>query len=565
MRGRPGRRFQDGTQKRKMYGMWGVSTSLLASLSLASTASFNSCIFASPAGTFDLTALSLRHTTPEGWLYAFSACSAFDGFAVEPKCAKAAPAPAFQVTLGLQPACFSLGSLPSRTVASPTGALGVSVSFSGGDGGRSVLLEATCFDGPTTFDAAVEERPLAYVLRVRSRAACPAECARDPHTGAVCGGRARGACAAASGGGAGGVGGTAVCVCSTGHQGSYCIATSMPAGGGASLAAELVALVCALSFLAAGLACRRAQSPKTGALRWLAFLVPICCIGLVVLLLVPRGGAVASLAAVDAPPSHKAPEERNGEALSLANMEVLVNATRGACARHYAASELEARGAQNVSVGVVIGAFQRPVLLRAILKALRRQRLVPTLEVVVADSGSWPPLAQQIPLMDADQVRWWKEDGRYHRVRNFNEGVAMTHAEVILLLDDDVIPASDYWAASAVAALLGSPGLAMVRMPIEIREFRQDLSDAPARREELEALQWDQTFSFTTCNLAVRRSAWDALGGFSWAFDGVYGGEDIDFHKRAKEAGMAVGQVGKGACAVHVGVFFGNRGIQKVA
>ena len=541
----------------------------LASLSLASTTPPNSCTFSSPAGTFDLTALSLRHTVPEGWLYAFSACSALDGFAVEPKCARAAPAPAFQVTLGVKPACFSLGTLPSRGTALLAGALGVSVSFSGGDGGRSALLEATCFDGPTAVASVLEERPLEYVLRVRSRAACPAECARDPHTGAVCGGRARGACAAASGNGAGSGGAAALCVCSAGHQGSYCTAAGVPVGGGAaSLAAELVALVCALSFLAAGLACRRTESAKTGALRWLALLVPLCCIGFAVLSLVPRGGAVASLAAVDAPPPYRAPEERNGEAsdaLSLANMEVLMNATRAACARHYAASELEARGALNVSVGVVIGAFQRPALLQAILKALRRQRLVATLEVVVADSGSWPPLAQQIPFMDADQVRWWKEDGRYHRVRNFNEGAAMTRAEVIILLDDDVIPASDYWAASAVAALFESPSLAMVRMPLEIREFRQDLSDAPARREELEALQWDQTFSFTTCNLAMRRSAWDALGGFSWAFDGVYGGEDIDFHKRAKEAGMAVGQAGKGACAVHVGVFFGNRGIQKVA
>jgi hypothetical protein len=542
--------------------MW---LALLLTHLIASIPSSNSCVFSSPAGTYDLSALSLRHTAPDGWLYAFSACSAFDGFTVEPKCAKAAPAPAFQVTLGLQPTCFSLGTLPSRTLASLPGALGVSVAYSGGDGGRRVVLEATCFDGPATFDAAAEERPLEYVLRARSRAACPAECARDPHTGAICGGRDRGACALASGdAGARSFGGGAVCACSAGYQGSHCTAAGASAGGGGgSLAAELMALACALSFLAAAaLACRRAESFKTVALRWLAPIVLFFSIGSVALLRAPRVGALAPLAAVDAPLT---PAERNAEANapSLANMEALVNATRAACARHYAAAEFEARGGLNVSVGVVIGAYQRPALLQAILKALRRQRLVSTLEVVVADSGSWPPLAQQIPFMDADQVRWWKEDGRYHRVRNFNEGAAMTRAEVVILLDDDVIPTSDYWAAAAAAALLDSPGLAMVRMPLEIREFREDLSDAPARRGELEALQWDQAFSFTTCNLAVRRSAWDSLGGFSWAFDGVYGGEDIDFHKRAKDAGMAAGQAGKGACALHAGVFFGNRGLQK--
>ena len=133
------------------------------------------CTHSTPAGTFALGPLALRHTAKNGWLFAASACADISGASVAASCANAPPAPIFQVTPG---ACVRLGSLESRAVAPLAGALGVAVTFSGGDGGRRALLEATCSDGPTVVDGAEELRPLEYVLRVQSRVRPPA---RPPH------------------------------------------------------------------------------------------------------------------------------------------------------------------------------------------------------------------------------------------------------------------------------------------------------------------------------------------------------------------------------------------------
>jgi hypothetical protein len=133
----------------------------------------------------------------------------------------------------------------------------------------------------------------------------------------------------------------------------------------------------------------------------------------------------------------------------------------------------------------------------------------------------------------------------------------------VLLLDDDVIPASDYWAYAAVSALLSAPGVSIMRMPLVMKEMRNDLSDAEARRAEFEQLQWDKDFLHTTVNIAVRREAWVKLRGLNTAFNGVYGEEDHDFHDRAHELGFEYGKSYISGCGVHVGVFFGNRNTKK--
>ena len=246
-----------------------------------------------------------------------------------------------------------------------------------------------------------------------------------------------------------------------------------------------------------------------------------------------------------------------------ANARAMWHAIRGGCSRHFNATELSLRPALNASISVVIGAFQRAATLDVVVAALRRQRHVAAVEVLVADAGSSPPLHAQLPELAADQLRYWRDDKLYHRVRNFNTGVAAAAHDVVVLLDDDVVPASDFWAYTALATLDAHPEFAMLRLPVEILEMRADLSDAEARRGELEGLTWSEPHGFPTWNLAVRRSAWEALGGFDKRYDGVYGEEDTDFYARAAGKGLNVGRAEKSACAVHVGVFFGNRGLNK--
>jgi hypothetical protein len=160
-------------------------------------------------------------------------------------------------------------------------------------------------------------------------------------------------------------------------------------------------------------------------------------------------------------------------------------------------------------------------------------------------------------------MHYWKEDGRYHRVRSFNEGVAASTHDIVMLLDDDVIPASDYWAYTAASSLASNPGVSILRMPLVMKEMKHDLSDAPSRRTEFENLGWDETPNFPTYNVAILRQSWDLVGGLGWAFNGVYGDEDLDFHRRAGEKGLRYGMSPKSGCGIHVGLFFGNRDTKK--
>ena len=247
-----------------------------------------------------------------------------------------------------------------------------------------------------------------------------------------------------------------------------------------------------------------------------------------------------------------------------ANAAIVAAAIRTGCAKHFNESEMAHRPPLNASVSVIIGAWNRPLTLRVIVAALRQQRLIAgKIEIIVMDGGSSPPISQLLPGLDVDQLHYWKEDGLYHRVRSFNAGVALSSHDVVMLLDDDVIPASDFWAYTAVAALMAQPDKSIVRMPLVVLEMKADLADAQARRAEFEGLGWETIYGFTTNNFALRRQAWDKLGGLNALYDGVYGDEDNDFHSRAAAQGLAYGVTGKSGCGVHVGLFFGNRGTGK--
>ena len=249
--------------------------------------------------------------------------------------------------------------------------------------------------------------------------------------------------------------------------------------------------------------------------------------------------------------------------IAIANGASLMEPVRAACARTFDAAVLDAGGARNTSLSVVIGAFQRPLTLKLIVDALRAQRLVANIEIIVLDAGTDPPLSEQLPGLAVDQMHFWAEDGLYHRVRSFNKGVAAASHAIVVLLDDDVVPASDYWAHAVLSGFALSPLTSFLRLPLEILEFMDELRDAPSRYRELDQLRWGKTIDFTTTNFAVRKEAWDSLGGFDWRLDGVYGEEDKDFHARAAQAGAVYGVASEAGCALHVGWFFGNRGLKK--
>ena len=177
------------------------------------------CLVTAGARTFDLSELAspLRHVSQQpdshGWTYSFSACGHVPPSVGGPGCGAAAPSSAvLQQTAG---ACYGLGSTSTRTVE--VTASGLTLSFSGGDGGRSTVVTVDCADvlRPEVVGWGHGAKPLTYVARVRARAGCALECRRDS-AGAVCGGSARGICTYSNGTE------QARCICAEGRSGQTC-------------------------------------------------------------------------------------------------------------------------------------------------------------------------------------------------------------------------------------------------------------------------------------------------------------------------------------------------------
>ena len=158
-----------------------------------------------------------RHVSHEpssmGWAYTVSTCSPIPLQSVGSLCSRTVPSAVLQET---QTACHSLGVFSTRSVASLPA--GVAVSFHGGDGGRSSVIEIECADVPRPLVERVTEGPRGYVVRVRARAGCALGCARDPVTGAVCGGAQKGACVMNER--------NSSCVCASEHSGPFCSAST---------------------------------------------------------------------------------------------------------------------------------------------------------------------------------------------------------------------------------------------------------------------------------------------------------------------------------------------------
>ena len=94
-----------------------------------------------------------------------------------------------------------------------------------------------------------------------------------------------------------------------------------------------------------------------------------------------------------------------------------------------------------LSASVIIGAYNRYLSLDAIVKVLKKQKYVNHLEIIVSDAGSWPPSFTVVPDKSVDIVIYRRYDGKYHRVRSFNEGARAAKHDILIFLDDDVIPA----------------------------------------------------------------------------------------------------------------------------
>ncbi len=184
-------------------------------------------------------------------------------------------------------------------------------------------------------------------------------------------------------------------------------------------------------------------------------------------------------------------------------------------------------------LSVVIPSYNRRVRLEQCLEALACQSL-PTVsfEVIVVDDGSTDTTAEYL------RQSKFPYPIRFQRCENTgpaharNLGVAMARGEFIAFTEDDVIPHKE-WLANAAKHLRSGT--------IDVLEGKTVYAGTgkAVRRFDPEGLP-----SFVPCNLFVRRSSLQEIGGFEDKFfeksSGLYFREDADLGFRLLEKGDRV-------------------------
>jgi len=195
-------------------------------------------------------------------------------------------------------------------------------------------------------------------------------------------------------------------------------------------------------------------------------------------------------------------------------------------------------------ISVVIPTFERPEALQVTLAGLAAQTMPASdFEVVVVDDGSQPPLG----LRAAD---WPFRLTVVHQARSGaaaarNVGAARATTDVLVFVDDDITLAPDALEAigKAVRGADEAVVLGLLRDDDSARAtMLEDASDALSRGQHPDDPRLPvEAMPFTHCTtgfLAIRRTAFQRLGGFQDPTGGWPSWDDLDFGYRAHLAGI---------------------------
>ncbi|MFN7975528.1 MAG: glycosyltransferase family A protein [Acidobacteriota bacterium] len=174
-------------------------------------------------------------------------------------------------------------------------------------------------------------------------------------------------------------------------------------------------------------------------------------------------------------------------------------------------------------VSVVIPTLDGGPLFLRVIAAVLDQRAEP-FEVIVVDSGSRDGTLEALASLPVRVLKVPRAAFDHGLTRNF--GIGMAEGEIVALLVQDALPASERWLAGLVAALDSEPRAAgaysrqiprpehpaFVRVPFEayaassperrVQELSHESWEAMAPAERLRAATFDDVAS------AVRKSAW---------------------------------------------------------
>ena len=199
------------------------------------------------------------------------------------------------------------------------------------------------------------------------------------------------------------------------------------------------------------------------------------------------------------------------------------------------------------AVSIVVPTYERAPAVGRLLDALRGQTCDPaSFEVVVVADGSTDATIELVDAFDAPfAVRgaWQENAGRAAAV---NRAMGLARADLLIVLDDDMIAAPGLVAAHVAAHAGGEPryvmGPAPIGLPADPSPFLRYM--ATTRNEHYTRLaEPGRVFhvrDLYSANASVRRDVLLGVGGFDEAYR-TYGGEDVDLALRLEQAGVAFG------------------------
>lgn len=197
-------------------------------------------------------------------------------------------------------------------------------------------------------------------------------------------------------------------------------------------------------------------------------------------------------------------------------------------------------------VSVVIPTLNREALLCDTVRYFLEWETYPNFEVIVVDQSDAPGSATQA-LVERGDARL-----RYARVdykglpRARNHGVELATGDIVVFVDDDVVPAPGFLRAHAGSyadpTVVGVAGAAV--RPGQALRGRKDVGEIMFERlMKQQEMAFDVEFGFPAqwaagCNMSFRRQAICALGGFDEVFQRAPVGDDAEFSHRARKCGV---------------------------
>lgn len=192
------------------------------------------------------------------------------------------------------------------------------------------------------------------------------------------------------------------------------------------------------------------------------------------------------------------------------------------------------------SVAVIIPSYNSGATLRHTLASLTTQSTKPgiRLELIVVDDGSTDGSAAELPDQLGKWLRIVRLEVNHGRATARNRGAAATDADVLIFIDADCGAVDDQCVAAHVDAILHGADVSFGNVETPGSAF-WDLQQSMSQTARIRRFSDGEHWVFTTQNVAIKRSAFEQVGGFDSAFD-RYGFEDRDLFIRLAEAGCTL-------------------------